>query len=59
MNSKERAEREFREIQEAIWWLAAEGIIYDSGERRNGEIVWKVVPGKGLGDLDRLEGRSG
>jgi hypothetical protein len=33
-------------IQEALHWLAAKGLIYDSGGRRNGQIVWVSTPGK-------------
>jgi hypothetical protein len=55
MDRKERAELVRREqireqIQAEIWRLAAEGIIYDTGERRSGAIVWGIVPAKGLGD---------
>ena len=34
------------QILESIAWLAAEGLIYDSGERRDGAIVWRTTPGK-------------
>ncbi len=32
------------DIEDATAALAAKGIIYDSGERRNGRIVWKPNP---------------
>jgi hypothetical protein len=35
-----------KQIQEAFHRLAAKGLIYDTGERRKGEIVWSITPGK-------------
>jgi hypothetical protein len=35
-----------KQIYEAIHWLAAKGLIYDTGERRKGQILWSVTPGK-------------
>jgi len=34
-----------RRTREAFADLAARGLIYDSGERRKGQIVWRTVPG--------------
>ena len=34
------------QIRDAICQLAAKGLIYDSGERRDGQIVWRIAPGK-------------
>lgn len=32
------------DIKAATMALAEKGLIYDSGERRNGQIVWKLTP---------------
>jgi hypothetical protein len=45
MNDSEREMvREY--IESAVDRLAGMGLIYDTGERRSGQIVWTVVPGK-------------
>jgi hypothetical protein len=33
-----------KQNREAIAQLAAKGLVYDSGERRDGAIVWKLTP---------------
>jgi hypothetical protein len=35
-----------KQIQDAIHTLAAKGLIYDTGGRREGRIVWSVTPEK-------------
>ena len=35
-----------RFLEQELARLAAEGLIYDTGQRRNGQIVWAKVPGK-------------
>jgi hypothetical protein len=44
-NKKERLEQ----IKEILEELAQMGLIYDSGRRRNGKIVWVATPGKEAG----------
>jgi len=43
---QEEEEMNYSEVRDALDWLIAKGLIYDSGERRNGRIVWKATPGK-------------
>jgi hypothetical protein len=46
------------QAQEALASLAAEGLIYDSGRRRNGQIVWVCTPGK-EGEIKRFLTETG
>jgi hypothetical protein len=44
-NSRQQAAMR-RAVRAACHELAAQGLIYDTGMRRNGQIVWSVTPGK-------------
>jgi hypothetical protein len=49
MDPKKPTREELRQaIGQAIASLAAKGLIYDSGRRRNGQIVWVTTPGRSL-----------